>query len=523
MIIQTSIRMKDNVVKSATGAVNYLLSNLDSTGQERAVKPEIIYGDPDLTKSFDNHPKMGTKNKSTSGVISLRDGEQLTKEQEEFLVQRFQELIIPEQFRDRVEMFLVKHQDKGNIEYHFVIPHLTLEGKKFNPFAVIGRDYGRSAFQSAQAATRILNNEFGFDQVQINPESKKGLTNGEIKQQKYQPITSIRSKTELAESCIGLVKARRINNKEELIGELKSAGYSITRNGENYLSIKREGWGRAMRLESGIFANDSEKAYAKLQAQAKKTEDKSSTVEPYTAEHKARDEQLVKTFHALVVDKYEGKRANMNNLFQEFKQIQNQEIKPLDANAPAGIKPSTQDNKSPVEKGPITAQVEQPAPVAPTDKPKAHTASIQAPQQQIGQGAIPQQDQPPAIAGSQGLGGSAVASGEGEAQAAVQAASSAVSEAEKKYGRNSPQYSDAMAALGRAQKQLQQIQASNNQMADMERKKAQVQKPIAPVPQVQASQSADLSSISIKGKILGINNNRHPEQARKEKPWKYGF
>ncbi len=511
--------MKDNVIKSATGAVNYILSNLDSSGQKRAVKPEIIYGNPDLIKSYDNRPNMGTKNKSTSGVISLRDGEKLTKEQEELLVQRFQELIIPEQFRDVVDMFLVKHQDKGNVEYHFVIPHLTLEGKKFNPFAVIGRDQGLSSFASTQAATRILNDEFGFDQVQPNPEGKKGLNNREIKASKYSPNEAlkkdIKNKKLIAEFYIRQVKSGNITNKPELIDKLKSDGFSITRNGENYISIKHEKWNKAIRLEGGIFANNSEKAYATLQEQANKsdgTTKQSQEIEPYTAEHKARDEQLVKAFHALVVDKYEGKRANMNSLFQEFKQIQNQEIKPVN---------------EPKPESPITAQSEQPVPVAPTDKPKAHTASIQAPQQQIGQGAITQpgqQDQPPAIAGSQGLGGSVVASSEGEAQAAVQAASSAVSEAEKKFGRNSPQYSDAMAALGRAQKQLQQIQASNNQMADIERKKAQVQGPIAsaPQPQAPASHSTDLSSISIKDKISGMNN-KYSRQARKKKPRKYDF
>lgn len=499
--------MKDNVIKSASGAVNYILSNLDSSGQKRAVKPEIIYGNPDLIKSYDDHPKMGTKNKSTSGVISLRDGEQLTKEQEELLIQRFQELIIPEQFRDVVDMFLVKHQDKGNVEYHFVIPHLTSEGKKFNPFAVIGRDQGLSSFASTQAATRILNNEFGFNQVQPNPEGRNGLNNREIKTSKYSPNEAlkknIKNKKLIAEFYIRQVKSGNITNKPELIDKLKSDGFSITRNGENYLSIKRDEWKKAIRLEGGIFANNSDKAYATLQEQAKKSDGntkQSQEIEPYTAEHKSRDEQLVKAFHALVVDKYEGKRANMNSLFQEFKQIQNQEIKLVNK-----LKPE----------GPTTAQIEQPSPVAPTDKPKAHTAPIQAPQQQVGQGAIPQQDQPPAIAGSQGLGGSAVASSEGEAQAAVQAASSAVSEAEKKFGRNSPQYSNAMAALGRAQKQLQQIQASNSQMADMERKKAQVQGPIAPVLQPQTP-NLNLSANSIMGKLSGMNN-RKSGQARKRK------
>lgn len=507
--------MKDNVVKSASGAVNYILSNLDSSGQERAVKPEIIYGNPDLIKSYDNHPKMGTKNKSTSGVISLRDGEQLTKEQEELLVQRFQELIIPEQFRDVVDMFLVKHQDKGNTEYHFVIPHLTLEGKKFNPFPVIGRDNGLSSFASTQAATRILNDEFGFDQVQPNPEGRKGLNNREIKASKYSPNEAlkkdIKNKKLIAEFYIRQVKSGNITNKPELIDKLKSDGFSITRNGENYISIKHEKWNKAIRLEGGIFANNSEKAYATLQEQANKsdgTTKQSQEIEPYTAEHKARDEQLVKAFHALVVDKYEGKRANMNSLFQEFKQIQNQEIKPVN---------------EPKPEGPTTAQIEQPAPVAPTDKPKAHTAPIQAPQPTSPGNPPGQQDQPPAIAGSQGLGGVVVASGEGEAHAAVNAASSDVAAAERDYGINSQQAKNAKANLSKAIQQLQQILARIWKKDAMERKQAQVQGSIAQAPVGPVGLIGPIGPFlgSIKDKISGIK--KAPFENIQKKKSKYNI
>lgn len=481
--------MKDNVIKSATGAVNYILSNLDSSGQKRAVKPEIIYGNPDLIKSYDNRPNMGTKNKSTSGVISLRDGEKLTKEQEELLVQRFQELIIPEQFRDVVDMFLVKHQDKGNVEYHFVIPHLTLEGKKFNPFAVIGRDQGLSSFASTQAATRILNDEFGFDQVQPNPEGRKGLNNREIKASKYSPNEAlkkdIKNKKLIAEFYIRQVKSGNITNKPELIDKLKSDGFSITRNGENYISIKHEKWNKAIRLEGGIFANNSEKAYATLQEQANKsdgTTKQSQEIEPYTAEHKARDEQLVKAFHALVVDKYEGKRANMNTLFKEFKAIQ------ATIEAPEAKTSKTQSPQAIEPEGTPILEKEVKEALGPNGKnlsesltpqknrqrltkihqatPEAHIASMLTSQ--------PGQEQQAPIATNQGLGGQVIGSGVAAAEAAVEAAGSDYSRAVAQYGPNSIQAIKAKIAMAMAMKAVEQAKKTESEQLDNDRKRYRI-------------------------------------------------
>lgn len=457
--------MKDKVVKSATGAVDYILSDFDSSGEKRSVKPKIIYGDPDLIRSYDDDPRLGNKNKSTSGVISLRDNEKLTEEQEEKLVERFIELTIPEKFRDTLDLLLVKHEDKGNVEYHFVIPHLTNEGMRINPYAVIGRDHGLSSFAATKAATRILNNEFGFQQIEPTPDSRNGLSNRETKQEKNKPTSltiNTRNKQEITQSLVNLIEKGKINNKTELIDTLTRGGAIITRNNENYLSIKPKEGKKAIRLESGIFANNSDALYTKIRNEAQKNGQQQDTT-TYTLEDKAKDEELVKAFHALVVDKYEGKQANMNTLFKEFKAIQatieSPEAKISKAQSPQAIEPEGKPtlekeaektlgpNGQKLPEAPTTQEVKQRLTEAHQAEPKAHTAHIQA--QQPGQ----EQEQPP-MANSQGLGGTVKASGVAAAQAALGEAKSNLEKVKIQFGMNSTQYKEAQAQVDAAYKRL---------------------------------------------------------------------
>lgn len=52
----------------SASAVNYCLSDYDHKGNLREVKPEILLGDAEYTKSLDSIAK-----KATSGVIAFRD------------------------------------------------------------------------------------------------------------------------------------------------------------------------------------------------------------------------------------------------------------------------------------------------------------------------------------------------------------------------------------------------------------------------------------------------------------------
>lgn len=476
--------MKDKVVKSATGAVDYILSDFDSSGEKRSVKPKIIYGDPDLIRSYDDDPRLGNKNKSTSGVISLRDNEKLTEEQEEKLVERFIELTIPEKFRDTLDLLLVKHEDKGNVEYHFVIPHLTNEGMRINPYAVIGRDHGLSSFAVAKAATRILNNEFGFQQIEPTPDSRNGLSNRETKQEKNKPTSltiNTRNKQEITQSLVNLIEKGKINNKTELIDTLTRGGAIITRNNENYLSIKPKEGKKAIRLESGIFANNSDALYTKIRNEAQKNGQQQDTT-TYTLEDKAKDEELVKAFHALVVDKYEGKQANMNTLFKEFKAIQatieSPEAKISKAQSPQAIEPEgkpTLEKEADKALGPngqklpesLTPQKNRQRPTKTHQAMlEAHIASMLTSQ--------PGQEQQAPIANGQGLGGQVIGSGVAAAEAAAQAASSDYSRAVADHGPNSIQAKLAKIAMAMAMKAVEQAKKTESEQLDNDRKRYRI-------------------------------------------------
>jgi len=109
-------------------AIGYLLSAKDSEGKVRNPPPEIFYGDKKLTANLiDNNPN---EFKYTSGVIAFRDNEKPTNAQLKQIVKAFYEAFAPGLGPDRVNMFIVKHQDKGNIELHFLIPRLDMKTMK---------------------------------------------------------------------------------------------------------------------------------------------------------------------------------------------------------------------------------------------------------------------------------------------------------------------------------------------------------------------------------------------------------
>ncbi|WP_417276368.1 hypothetical protein [Castellaniella sp.] len=337
MLINTSIRSKGNNVKTATGAVNYVLSEKDSKGIVREKRdkegniispgPKIVYGDPDLIRSYDKHPKMNKTNQSTSGVIALRDTEKLNEEQEQKLIERFQQYTIPEKFRDRVDMLIVKHEDKGNTEYHFIIPHLTNDGKPFNPYPCVGRDMGQTSFQATQAVTRLLNHEFGFKQVQPGSGIKNGLSNDE---QKYSGNFTIKTKkAKYAESLKNDARNNDIQNRDQLIQLIKNQGYQVTRAGPNYISIKKPDEAKATRLNGGIFAKDSSNAYKALTGYMPEKQ-------LYKPSDVKKDRELYKCLHRIIDDRYENKQQNQWKLLNEFRQIK-QEANTLDIKA--GIKP----------------------------------------------------------------------------------------------------------------------------------------------------------------------------------------
>lgn len=242
----------------ATSAVNYFLSKKDHKGNLREVKPEILRGDAQYTKDLDGLTKKYA-HQIVSGVISFRDNETLTPEQKEKLLDDFEDTFIGSEMKEKVNSFFVEHYDKGNLEIHFVINRVAImengKHKHFNPFPP-GHE------KLANSFVALKNEEYGFEQIEEKAILKTKYTGAERKALRAgkHNFENLKTKFEIDKAMREMVKSGEVKNREELIDILKSSGHTLSRIGDDYISIKNDN-GRNMRFRGGIYAHNEGKDY----------------------------------------------------------------------------------------------------------------------------------------------------------------------------------------------------------------------------------------------------------------------
>lgn len=315
MIIIPSISRKDTVVRSAKSAIDYVLSTRDSTGKLREVLPEIIRGDPKLVRKLDNHHAHNGKNKSVSGVLALRDNERIDGARKEQLLDRFLGLTYGK-MQDKIHCCIVEHQDKLNQEFHFISPNIDIEkNKRFNPYPVTRIKYkgkDKLAWQLAnEASTRILNYEFGFEHV-IDKKTVKFDKSKDVKLSKYSKShKQFLDKKETIDSIIvDDIKEGIIKDRESLISTIKEYGLSISRVGDDYITIVNKD-GKRIRFKGGVYSKDSAADYQKIiQDNSAEREVKSSL--NYSEEQYKHDLKTVEIWHKLML------KTNDKSLLAEY-------------------------------------------------------------------------------------------------------------------------------------------------------------------------------------------------------------
>lgn len=236
-------------------AIGYLLSTKDSDGKIREPSPEIFYGDKKLTAELID--SNTNKFKYTSGVIAFRDNEKPTTAQLNKIVKDFYQTFCPGLGPDRVNMFIVKHQDKGNTELHFLVPMLDLKTmKSFNLSPP-----GRHSQQLAKDFSAIWNDNLGYAQVVEDPlkiifsQFDKKVPNGER-------IKKIKER--VSQSISKGIRNGTLKNRDDFTNFLESRGCEITRKGKEYISVKFPGEKKAIKFKGPAFsANSDYKSLAK--------------------------------------------------------------------------------------------------------------------------------------------------------------------------------------------------------------------------------------------------------------------
>ena len=112
------------------------------------------------------------------------------------------------------------------------------------------------------AFVSLKNEEYGFEQVEEKTILKTKYTGAErkaIRSGKH-VFENLKTKFELDKAMREMVKSGEVRNREELIDILKSSGHSLSRIGDDYISIKNDN-GRNMRFRGGIYAHNEGKDY----------------------------------------------------------------------------------------------------------------------------------------------------------------------------------------------------------------------------------------------------------------------
>ncbi len=241
----------------ADSAIRYLLQDNDSNGNQRNPKPEIFYGDPDLTKLLiDENPR---KFKYTSGVIAFRDGEKPTNAQLNKIVKAFYEAFAPGLGPDRLNMLIVRHEDKGNTELHLLIPMIDAKTQKqFNIDPP-----GEKSNQMVKDFSAIWNHKLGYAQVVEDP-LRAEFTAFDKKVPAGKTSNTIKNR--LSIEIPKLIRKEKIKNRNELIEFLEEKGCTVTRKGMDFISVRFPNQKKATKLRGPVFSKNSD--YKKLVQQA---------------------------------------------------------------------------------------------------------------------------------------------------------------------------------------------------------------------------------------------------------------
>lgn len=264
------------------GPINYILNDKDSNNKTREPLPEILSGDPDITSMLIDMNKR--KFKYTSCVLAFRDSENPTDKQIKDVLKDFRNTFAPGLGPDRVYMLQVLHRDKGNTEIHIIIPMVEIKsGRQFNI-----NPPGKHAQQLSRDFQAFWNDRLGYDQVVPDPfkvqlskfdyvakKMEKGI-DSKTDDRINKSSTRVKIKQTTSEIFVKAIKSGKVNNRDELVSLIKSKGINVTRQGDDYISIKFDGQEKATRFKGEIFKKNANypaliKQYANMDSRKKLT------------------------------------------------------------------------------------------------------------------------------------------------------------------------------------------------------------------------------------------------------------
>ena len=249
----------------ALGGLDYLLD------ENRNTKPEVLYGNPDITKGLLLNSTF--KNPYTTGCLSFAEEEsQIDKHLQDELMQSFEETLLAGLEGNQCDIIWIKHEDKGRLELNFHILNTELQtGKRLQPYL---HQFDRPRIEAWKSLQNDLHNLADPNA----PERKRMLAPGALKQEWQSVKNAVHN---YLEDCW---VNNEINNRSDLLNEISNLGGEIKRKGKDYISVKFPDVKKNIRLKGELYDEHLEKC-------EKSTDQKEKNQKSYDSERESRIER----------------------------------------------------------------------------------------------------------------------------------------------------------------------------------------------------------------------------------------
>ena len=251
------VKFFDRGTGKGAGPVEYILKETDAKGIIREPSPELLKGNPQQTINVID--SLDFKHKYTSGVISFAASDAPTNEQLEAVINSFEETAFAGLEPDQYDILWVKHTHTGSdrVELHFVTPRVELTSGKSLNIAPPGsnkyfepwRDYWNSSqgWASPNDPQRARTYYPGY-QALIDAQNHRLELNGQ------KPLKRDDARKMITNYLTGYIENGQIQNRNEILTTLENSGFTITRQGDNYITVSHDDLDKRIRLKGGIYS-----------------------------------------------------------------------------------------------------------------------------------------------------------------------------------------------------------------------------------------------------------------------------
>lgn len=222
----------------SAGVMNYMLGRK----RDRA-GATLLRGN--VKQTADLIDSLTFRKKYTSGCLSFEETE-IKPELKASIMDGFEHAIFAGLDRDQYDVTWIEHTDKnGRIELNFVIPNVELlTGRRLQPY------YDPADRARINAWQNLVNAHFNFADPH-DPARRKALSNAsdlpKSKQEAAQAITN---------GLTALIGQGIVKDRQNVIQALTEAGFNVTRETRQSISVTLPGEAKPLRLSGGIYERD---------------------------------------------------------------------------------------------------------------------------------------------------------------------------------------------------------------------------------------------------------------------------